>query len=515
MSVTAELDAPVEQERPRMEAIRAFVWAHPVLSVFLTALGFRLLFVFLFSDSFSGSLVFDDSTYSLMAKQVLSGESKLCDPYTASLYAETRTFVMPLVWVFTIFGPVDAAGQILVALLGAAAAAVTTRVAMEMVRIPLAITAGAIVALLPSQILWSSLTMKDAAVWLLLSVIALLAAWGGRTTGWRLLPIGLATATALYLLGYLRGHSFVVACWAVALAAWVVKTDRIRRGVGALLIGLLIPWLLGYGPLGWTLITNHGDLAQARIENAVGAASAVVDPRKEERDAISNAQIETNERAAEITRVAEKLNERIAALKAETAAAVAESESGGDGTAGDGTAENKTADEIRSVERTLERLQTKVLTLQNSLAEQIAELQALQQDELESLQRGGAEAGTLAPHVRHLPRGTSVVLFEPYPWQSGASPSFNYAKLENFLWYPIFLVAALGAITARKRLRVIAFPLLAGGGILLTYALTEGNVGTAFRHRGELVWIVALLFPLGLLKLQDRRRARRALTADA
>ena len=33
-------------------------------------------------------------------------------------------------------------------------------------------------------------------------------------------------------------------------------------------------------------------------------------------------------------------------------------------------------------------------------------------------------------------------------------------------------------------------PTLLGAGMLMGYALTEGNLGTTFRHRGELVWIV-------------------------
>jgi hypothetical protein len=41
------------------------------------------------------------------------------------------------------------------------------------------------------------------------------------------------------------------------------------------------------------------------------------------------------------------------------------------------------------------------------------------------------------------------------------------------------------------------------------YALTEGNLGTAYRHRGEFVWVVALLAALGLSRVvawSDRRR---------
>jgi hypothetical protein len=50
------------------------------------------------------------------------------------------------------------------------------------------------------------------------------------------------------------------------------------------------------------------------------------------------------------------------------------------------------------------------------------------------------------------------------------------------------------------------FPILVGGGILVMYALTEGNIGTAYRHRGEFVWVVAILGSSGLDRLVARRR---------
>ena len=40
---------------------------------------------------------------------------------------------------------------------------------------------------------------------------------------------------------------------------------------------------------------------------------------------------------------------------------------------------------------------------------------------------------------------------------------------------------------------MLAFPVLAGAATLAMYGLTEGNLGTAYRHRGEFVWVVALL----------------------
>ena len=61
---------------------------------------------------------------------------------------------------------------------------------------------------------------------------------------------------------------------------------------------------------------------------------------------------------------------------------------------------------------------------------------------------------------------------------------------------------------------MLAFPVLASMGSLLVYASVEGNLGTAFRHRGELVWGVALLAALGAQTISGRRRPAES-TAEA
>ena len=476
------IEATTDTNEPLLARLKRIVLDHPVLSVFTLAFFVRLLVIIFVTDYFSGSLVFDDSTYSLMAKQVVAGESHLWDPYTRSLYASTRTFLIPLVWVYRVVGPADPAGQMLVAMLGAGTAAVTTLIAREFLTLKWAVVAGGIVALLPSQVLWSSLTMKDAAVWFLLATIGLASAVANRSRGLPLLLLGVGIAALLFLLGSLREHTFVIAAWGIGIAAWAgIAGSRWERRVGGLIVAISIPWVIGFGPAGWEFITNHGDLRQVRIENAVGAGSAIVDPKKEERDRIAAAQQDTAEKVAEIQALSDDIFTRAEALK-----------------------------QARALQRAMGRLQLKIDELQASLSAQIAELQALQQEELLSLQRGGDEQGTLAPHVRHIPRGVSVMLFEPYPWQSSDSPSFTYAKAESLVWYPIVLLGFGGCVWLWRRKEVLAFPFLVGVALLFTYALTEGNLGTAFRHRGELVWIFALFAATGLAKWEEKRLSKRS-----
>ncbi|MCW2990397.1 MAG: hypothetical protein JWM73_991, partial [Solirubrobacterales bacterium] len=132
-------------------------------------------------------------------------------------------------------------------------------------------------------------------------------------------------------------------------------------------------------------------------------------------------------------------------------------------------------------------------------------------------ERYGTSEG-LVPQILHVPRGVSVVLLEPLPWQAGGSLSLNLARIESIVWFPLIALALLGLTTLRWRhRRILAFPLLSGGAVLIVYAITEGNIGTAFRHRGELIWIIAILAGMGFVELRRRwaeetvrRRARQA-----
>jgi hypothetical protein len=122
--------------------------------------------------------------------------------------------------------------------------------------------------------------------------------------------------------------------------------------------------------------------------------------------------------------------------------------------------------------------------------------------------RGADEVSFSGADVTHIPAGVSAVLLEPFPWQSGGSLALNLARIESVLWYAILALAVLGVTRLRRLdLRVMAFPLLAGGLALLMYALTEGALGTAYRHRGELVYVVAILAAYGAAWLRAGRAA--------
>ena len=123
-----------------------------------------------------------------------------------------------------------------------------------------------------------------------------------------------------------------------------------------------------------------------------------------------------------------------------------------------------------------------------------------------------AAASRILSDLTHLPRGLSVMLLELYPWEANRNSRVVLAKVEMLFWYPILGLALVGVFHVRRHRRVLWFPLLYGVGVLIGYALSEGNLGTAFRHRGEFVWVAALFATVGARDLWNRRQARIALT---
>jgi hypothetical protein len=255
------------------------VLEHPVLSIFSVALVVRLAVALGVAITQDGSGLFlDDLSYSRLAAEAADGGSPGWDAYERFLYERTGALLWPITGLFWILGPVNFAGQAFVGLLGAATAAATVRLGLEFLPRGYAVLAGAIVALLPSQVLWSSLILKDAVVWAMLSGLALVVALAPRGSN-RRLAVGLLAGGLLLLgLAYSRLHTLEIALIALVLASLVApKRHRTAQVAAMTAIALLLPLAFGMGLGGATFVANSGSLDQRRVNNAVGAASAVVD----------------------------------------------------------------------------------------------------------------------------------------------------------------------------------------------------------------------------------------------
>ena len=384
----------------RVSTLLSALERRPVLAVFVIAFAARALLALAITIGWGGTLFLDDASYSRLAAAGADGTLSRLGAYPEWLYDHTATLLVPISGLYAVFGPVTLVGQLYVALLGAATAAITVRLVLEFGNRRTALVAGLLVALLPSQVLWSSIIMKDAAVWATLAALALVVAIGARSTGRRLLLCAAAVIALLALLGLLRRHTLEVALIAMVIATLFSERPwRFVRFGGAVAILVCLPLFFEMGPAGEPFVAGAVDPGLQRALNAQGAQTAVV-------------------------------------------------------------------------------------------------------------QTEASDQG-LRANIAYLPKGITVVALRPWPWEGDGSAGVDLARVEVLVWYPLVLFALLGATSIWSQRRALAFPVVCSGGILLMYGLAEGNLGTAFRHRGELVWTLAMLAALGIERVARRREAAR------
>lgn len=140
-----------------------------------------------------------------------------------------------------------------------------------------ALGGGALAAILPSQVLWSSLLLKDSLIWMSLSLTAVALAWWSDRESARSFAIGAMAMTGLVgYLSTLRLHTLVVCCIAlVAATGWRRGHWRIQFMALTAALLLVVPWAAGAGIAGIDILRlGASGLEQQRQAAAVGGASA-------------------------------------------------------------------------------------------------------------------------------------------------------------------------------------------------------------------------------------------------
>jgi len=103
-----------------------------------------------------------------------------------------------------------------------------------------------------------------------------------------------------------------------------------------------------------------------------------------------------------------------------------------------------------------------------------------------------------------LPQGIVAVTVRPLPWEAGASLGRVAASVESVFWLALFVLAAVGFWVRRRDLGAVAFPAALVVSAVLSGAVTQGNLGTAFRHRGQILWALAILSVAAAEHIRDR-----------
>ena len=110
----------------------------------------------------------------------------------------------------------------------------------------------------------------------------------------------------------------------------------------------------------------------------------------------------------------------------------------------------------------------------------------------------GEDIATPIGALKWLPRGLVYFVFGPFPWDArGALQIISLPEV--FAWYLCIYYAFVGALFSLKHGRLetwVLFILLVN--LTVVFALVEGNVGTAYRHRAQVLPMYLIFASLGI-----------------
>jgi hypothetical protein len=421
--------------------------SHPVLSSFLVALGVRVVMAISTGLLHKGILIGDEGQYLILALMASEGKltSEFWSGYGESLFESTRTFMWPLTGLFWLLGPFRIVAQLFVATFGAVTAACAACLASRFLRKEFALGAGLIVAFFPSQILWSSVVLRESLIWAGLAAIAVTVDYSQRSES------GLRTALLTVLLGllfvatvWLREQSALVALWCL-YPALLVGRSRLRvRILTASCLLIVAPWIVGFGPGG-------SDYAGKAMES-MGSSRAYM-----AMDANSSFGI------------SEGLYDCPALLEGQ----------------------GRGSDEIGAVaSRLIDRERGEWICIHDQYGV------------------GRLVDNRLNTSFQRIPGGLYDTMIRPLPWGDGRSLTQVLAGWESLLWISLYGLAAYGLWVHGKGHRVLIYPTLLLFAISISGAVTHGNLGTAFRHRGQICFVLAVLAMAGVQAIVEGRRMK-------
>ena len=428
----------------------AVMIGHPVLTSFLVALGVRVVFAVSSSLLHEGVLIPDEGQYLTLAMMASEGKltSEYWSGYGQSLFAAMRTFMWPLTALFWVFGPFRIVGQVLVVVFGAATAAASAGLAGRFLRRPFALAAGLTVALLPSQILWSSVVLRESLIWAGLAAMALVVGYSQQSGSRSRIVLSAMLLGLLFVaMVWLRVQTAVLALWCICPALLLGGGRRAVRIVSAICLLVVAPWLVGLGPGGFGFADSAAKrLGLSRRYMSLSADSSFV-------EAVPDS----------LSACVDQLNRN----------------RGGD--SGTGNVRRFMIDRPSGEWVCISDTSGEILIVDNRLI----------------------------TSVKRVPGGLLDTLIRPLPWEASQNLGVLFAQLEFILWVPMYALAIYGVWIHRKRYRLLAFLTLLAFLIGLSGAVSHGNLGTAFRHRGQMLFALAVLAMGGIQAIADARKGDR------
>jgi len=149
----------------------------------------------------------------------------------------------------------------------------------------------------------------------------------------------------------------------------------------------------------------------------------------------------------------------------------------------------------------------------NSQFTRFGSLEAIQRSRLD-LSRAGSGFGqdvdvsTTGGAISTIPIGLIYLLFAPFPWQL-VSLRQSITLPEMIIWWLSFPLLVLGIwYSIKYRLRQIAPILIFTTMLSLAYSVFQGNVGTAYRQRAQLLVFYFVFVAVGAVLLKEKKEDR-------
>lgn len=119
-----------------------------------------------------------------------------------------------------------------------------------------------------------------------------------------------------------------------------------------------------------------------------------------------------------------------------------------------------------------------------------------------------ADVSTGEGALTTIPVGLIYLFFAPFPWQL-ASLRQSITLPEMIIWWASFPLLILGLwFSIKYHLRQISPILIFTVMLSLAYSVFQGNVGSAYRQRGQLLVFYFIFVAVGCVLLLERREAR-------
>jgi hypothetical protein len=152
-----------------------------------------------------------------------------------------------------------------------------------------------------------------------------------------------------------------------------------------------------------------------------------------------------------------------------------------------------------------------ILRTANVQIESYGNLKAIQRSRLDqatSAQSGyekDVDVSTTSGAISIIPFGMVYLLFAPFPWQV-ANLRQSITLPEMLIWWGSFPLLVLGFwFTVKYHLRRILPILIFTTMLTLAYSLFQGNIGTAYRQRSQLLVFYFIFVAVGFVLLKEKR----------